>query len=460
MTHRAMFVSREHHEDNLVRECLEQSGFSLDHHDYRSETAIHDGELGSYSLLVMDAEAPSRALERLIARALDRIPAILLVGGHVQQARFGNLVREGKAIFVRRPLDLGYLGELLGDIYQDAEATSRRTQRRQKPVALDQFGPIYGSSPAMRRMYLFLRKAAASDAVLCIHGESGAGKELVAEAVHAYSPRHNEPFEAVNCAAIPAELVESELFGHEKGSFSGAIADHAGIFERVGSGTLLLDEITEMPQSMQVKLLRVLETGRYRRVGGETDQTWQARIMAATNRNPMEAVREGRLREDLYYRISQLEVRVPPLRERGRDIIELSRLFVDRFNREHDRRMRFTPAAERRLSEYHWPGNVRQLWNVIQKACTTNRGTVDVDGLPLQLEATTPEPAPADGVVIAAGTTLAEAERLLIESSLSSHGGDKQAAASALGISLRTLYSRLQAYRQAEKDQPAPGGVR
>jgi DNA-binding NtrC family response regulator len=210
---------------------------------------------------------------------------------------------------------------------------------------------------------------------------------------------------------------------------------------------LLLDEITEMPQAMQVKLLRVLESGRYRRVGGETDRTWQARIIAATNRDPMTAVGEGKLREDLYYRISQLEVRVPPLRERERDIIELSRLFVDRFNREHDRRLRFTAAAEQRLADYHWPGNVRQLWNVIQKACTTSRGTVDADDIPLRADAMASQPSEGEAVNIAPGTSLADAERQLIEANLAHFGGDKTAAAQALGVSLRTLYARLKEYR-------------
>jgi DNA-binding NtrC family response regulator len=446
MTHRALFISREHSEDTLILEGLEEGAFAVDQYDYR-EGDFREADLGDYALLVMDAEAPSTALEQLIDRAVDTVPAILLVGGHVQQARFGSLVHEGKAIFVRRPLDVGYLRELLGDIYQDAEAATRRGKRGAKPVALDQFGPIYGSSKPMRQMYLFLRKAAASDAVLCIHGESGAGKELVAEAVHAYSPRHNGAFEAINCAAIPADLVESELFGHDKGAFSGAISDHAGVFERVGAGTLLLDEITEMPPPMQVKLLRVLESGRYRRVGGETDRTWQARIIAATNRDPMAAVSEGKLREDLYYRISQLEVRVPPLRERGRDIIELSRLFVDRFNREHDRRLRFTAAAEQRLAEYHWPGNVRQLWNVIQKACTTSREKVDVGDLPLRIDPQADEQAGDNVVTIKPGTSLAEAERSLIQANLDHFDGDKTAAAQALGISLRTLYARLKQYQ-------------
>ena len=445
MPHYALFVTREHSEDASILAGLANAGFTIDHHDYRLQSPP-DADLGRYGLLLLDAEVPAGAVQQLIEDAVDTVPAILLFGGHVQQARFGELVQQGKAIFVRRPLDTAYLDELLGDIYQDAEARNRRGKRGAKPVALDQFGPLYGSSKPMREMYLFLRKAAASDAVLCIHGESGAGKELVAEAVHAYSPRHNQPFEAINCAAIPADLVESELFGHDKGAFSGAISDHAGIFERVGSGTLLLDEITEMPQAMQVKLLRVLESGRYRRVGGETDRTWQARIIAATNRDPMVAVRDGKLREDLYYRISQLEVRVPPLRERGRDVIELSRLFVDRFNREHDRRVRFTAAAEGRLADFHWPGNVRQLWNVVQKACTTSLGTVDVADLPLRVDPQSDEPSTGDAVNIPPGTTLADAERRLIEANLAHFSGDKTAAAQALGISLRTLYARLKEY--------------
>ncbi len=446
MTQMALFVSREQAEDTLILDGLDAAGFATEHHDHR-DLASANVELDGYSLLVLDAEVPAVTLLQLVECAVDTVPAILLVGGHVQQARLGDLVQQGKAMFMRRPMDAAYLAELLDDIYEDAAARTRRGKRGAKPVALDQFGPIYGSSKPMREMYLFLRRAAATDAVLCIHGESGAGKELVAEAVHAYSPRHSQPFEAINCAAIPADLVESELFGHDRGAFSGAVSDHAGIFERVGSGTLLLDEITEMPQAMQVKLLRVLESGRYRRVGGETDRTWQARIIAATNRDPVAAVRDGRLREDLYYRISQLEVRLPPLRDRGNDVIELARLFVDRFNREHDRRVRFTAAAEQRLADNDWPGNVRQLWNVVQKACTTARDRVDAADLPLRAETPAKEAAAGNAVSIAPGVPLAEAERKLIEANLAHFGGDKTAVAQALGISLRTLYARLKEYR-------------
>ncbi|MDX1735931.1 MAG: sigma-54 dependent transcriptional regulator [Halioglobus sp.] len=370
---------------------------------------------------------------------------VILVGDHVSQAQFSDLVERGAAMYLRQPVDEAFFTELLKDIYQDAEAAARKGRRQQQPVAMDQFGPIYGSSAPMQDMYRFLRKAAGSEAVLCIHGESGTGKELVARAVHAYSAHGNEPFEAINCAAIPTELVESELFGHEKGSFSGAVAEHLGIFERVGRGTLLLDEVTEMPHNIQVKLLRVLETGQFRRVGGEVDLSYHARVIAATNRDPHEAVRGGHLREDLFYRLSQLEVSVPPLRARGRDIVDLSRLFVARFDQENDRRLKLRKDAEELLMKYHWPGNVRQLWNVIQKACTTCRSDIRAADLPLgqQGSATVDD---RGSIAVPVDSSLRDAEELLIKSCLARSGGDKQRAADQLGISLRTLYSRLERY--------------
>ncbi|MCL4106655.1 UNVERIFIED_CONTAM: hypothetical protein GTU68_009789 [Idotea baltica] len=299
----------------------------------------------------------------------------------------------------------------------------------------------------MREMYRFLRKAASSEALLCIHGESGTGKELVAEAVHRYSAHRNAPFEAINCAAIPAELVESELFGHEKGSFSGAVAEHTGVFERVGTGTLLLDEITEMPHAMQVKLLRVLESGRFRRVGGEIDHKYEARVIAATNRDPLVAVRQGKLREDLFYRISQLEVRVPPLRERSQDIVELSRLFVAQFDEENDRRLSLTPQAEKALMSYGWPGNVRQLWNVIQKACTTSREKIAIKDLPLEQPISGDKVADENFITLQINKPIHESEEAIIMACLESNSGNKALTASLLGISLRTLYSRLNKYR-------------
>lgn len=425
---------------------LERAGFAVEQF---SGSALEQGEISALTtptpvlLVVADPEADTGIVAELRSALHCEV---ILVGDHAAQVRFADLIERGVGIYLRRPLDEKFVAELLEDIHQDVEAASRKGRRRQQPEAMDQFGPIYGSSAPMQNMYRFLRKAAGSEAVLCIHGESGTGKELVAEAVHAYSAHSAEPFEAINCAAIPTDLVESELFGHEKGSFSGAVAEHRGIFERVGKGTLLLDEFTEMPHTIQVKLLRVLESGHYRRVGGEVDRRYRARVIAATNRDPHEAVSSGHLREDLFYRLSQLEVRVPPLRERGQDIVDLSRLFVARFDEENDRRLRLTGVAEKLLLNYHWPGNVRQLWNVIQKACTTARRDIQASDLQIEERGVTADASARDSVAIPAHMSLRQAEEVLIKSSLARHGGDKRRAAEQLGISLRTLYSRLERY--------------
>ncbi|MFT6289384.1 MAG: DNA-binding NtrC family response regulator [Alcanivorax sp.] len=448
LSHTAIFFSQRK-DDLLPRDSLRGAGFSVVECSLgESSNMLTQIEKASPVLLVIDGGIAERDLHNILQTRNSLTAQVVLVGGHTQQARFSSYVAAGKAMYIRRPLDIDYLTELFKDIYQDADAATRRGARKQRAVAMDQFGAIYGSSAPMRDMYRFLRKAAASESVLCIHGESGTGKELAAQAVHAYSAHSSAPFEAINCAAIPAELVESELFGHEKGSFSGAVAEHIGIFERVGRGTLLLDEITEMPQGMQVKLLRVLESGRFRRVGGEIDHNYQARVIAATNRDPLVAVRQGKLREDLFYRISQLEVRVPPLRERGQDIVELSRLFVAQFDEDNDRRLSLTPQAEKALANYAWPGNVRQLWNVIQKACTISREKIAIEDLPLEQPTSVVEKSDENTITVPINRPLHEAEQYLIEACLKRNSGDKALTASTLGISLRTLYARLEKYRQ------------
>ncbi len=448
MTYAALVLTR-NAEDGLTGEALVSAGFSvIEMSPDESDAFVNQVNTQAPLVLSVDADISRDELTSILTAIEGHGTQLFLLGDESQQASFTSDVVAGRAMYIRRPLDKNYLIELFRDIYQDAEAAARRGRRKQQAAAMDQFGSLYGSSPPMRAMYRFLRKAAASEAVLCIHGESGTGKELVAEAVHAYSVHSDAPFEAINCAAIPADLVESELFGHEKGSFSGAVAEHIGIFERVGRGTILLDEITEMPHAMQVKLLRVLESGRFRRVGGEVDRNYQARVLAATNRNPLEAIRQGKLREDLYYRISQLEVRVPALRERGQDIVELSRLFVARFDQENDRCFRLSKAAEQALFRHDWPGNVRQLWNVIQKACTTARDRIEIDDLPLEQNTGLPDqPKQADGITLPADCSLQEAERIMIRGYLENYSGDKHRTAKALGISLRTLYARLERYR-------------
>jgi DNA-binding NtrC family response regulator len=336
-----------------------------------------------------------------------------------------------------------------------------RTNRSNPPAsltgpALQKFGELYGSCSKMRELYTMLERVAPTDATVFIVGESGTGKELVARTVHSMSARKAEPFLAINCGAIPANLIEAELFGHEKGSFTGANRQHKGYFERVGRGTLLLDEITEMSTEMQVKLLRVLETGRFTRVGGDGEIPAEARIIAATNREPNAAMAEGKLRPDLLYRLSVFPVQVPPLRDRGGDVVGLAEHFLRELNEEHDAAKRLSAASRQGLQAHSWPGNVRELKNVLQRAFIMSDDDIEVEGL-LQ-------PVRAEGVrhmdgmlAIAVGTPLAQAEREMIFATLQYCQGNKRRAAQILGLSLKTLYNRLAAYQAM---RPAQDGER
>ncbi|MHA7817801.1 MAG: sigma-54 interaction domain-containing protein [Pseudohaliea sp.] len=403
-------------------------------------------EAPQFLLIDADCAPDSDGAARLLDSFRTAGSQVFLLGTAEEQPAWSTWVRSGEAIFLRRPVAGGYLEALLRDI-QGELPTGRAPDVA--PVALDQFGLLLGSSGPMRELYRLLRKAAATDASVCIHGESGTGKELAARSIHAFSPRSEEPFCAINCGAIPSELVESELFGHERGSFSGAERRHAGLFERAGRGTVLLDEITEMPEDTQVKLLRVLESGSFRRVGGEADHPWHARLITATNRDPDEALAEGRLREDLYYRIRQLTVPVPPLRERGEDAVALARCFMAEYAERSGRPVRLGEDAEALLRRYHWPGNVRELRHVVLSACRLCRSVIT----PAQLPALQPVPdTPEKGLGIAPGMTVAEAERRLILATLEAEGGDRKRAAQRLGISVRTLYNRLRVYRAAGED--------
>lgn len=310
---------------------------------------------------------------------------------------------------------------------------------------MEKFGELYGSAQQMQQLYAMLERVAPTQATVFIVGESGTGKELVAKTVHQMSDRKAEPFLAINCGAIPPNLIEAELFGYEKGSFTGASRQHKGYFERVGRGTLLLDEITEMSTEMQVKLLRVLETGRFNRVGGDGEIATEARIIAATNRDPHAAVAEGRLRSDLLYRLSVFPVQVPPLRERAGDIISLAEHFLAELNLENDTQKRLSKRAMEALLAHPWPGNVRELKNVVQRAFIMSDQEIVVNGLLQGLA--TESVHRADGMLaIAMGTPLAQAEREMIFATLRHCQGNKRRAAQILGLSLKTLYNRLAAY--------------
>lgn len=296
----------------------------------------------------------------------------------------------------------------------------------------------------MHTLFAQIQRVAATEATVLLEGESGTGKELIAMAIHQDSARHGSHFVAVNCGAIPGTLIEAVLFGHEKGSFTGAARQHAGYFEHASGGTLFLDEITEMPAEMQVKLLRVLECGRFHRVGGSEEINVNVRLIAATNRSLDDAVSEGRLRQDLMYRLAVFPIHVPPLRERDDDPELLAQHFLDELNRDAGTNKHFTRRSLERIRSYRWPGNVRELKNLVHRAYILSADAVTLE-----------EPAMTGGgkALLVNGTLnfpigipLADAQREIILATLKHYRGNKRQTAEILGISLKTLYNRLREY--------------
>ncbi|WP_425220147.1 sigma-54 interaction domain-containing protein [Ralstonia solanacearum] len=313
-------------------------------------------------------------------------------------------------------------------------------------IADPDFGHLYGRSAVMRALYGQIGKVSGTLATVLIIGESGTGKELIARTVHDMSPRADQAFIAVNCGAISPNLIESELFGHERGSFTGAGQRHTGYFEHACNGTIFLDEITEMPVEMQVKLLRVLETGVFMRVGGTEPIQTRARIIAATNRNLQEAVADGTFREDLMYRLAVVPLHVPPLRDRAEDIEELAQHFLAQFNAAHQTDKTFSRAALSALRQHTWPGNVRELRNAVQRGYILGEKTVELS-MPLTSPRSPARPTVKEGMLnVSVGVTLAEAQRVMILATLEHFQGDKRQAAKTLGVSLKTLYNRLDLY--------------
>jgi transcriptional regulator with PAS, ATPase and Fis domain len=313
---------------------------------------------------------------------------------------------------------------------------------------------LMGMSAPMRGLRQAITRIGTSDAAVLIIGESGSGKELVAEAIHEASPRCKAPFIAVNCAALPATLVEAELFGFNKGSFTGANRPHAGIFERACGGTVLLDEITEMPFDMQSCLLRVLETKRFTRIGGSALIGADVRVVAATNRSPQQAFQDGRLRADLFYRLAVFPIDVPPLRDREGDVDLLIDYFLQVFNERYASVKTVSSELRRQFGQYFWPGNVRELRNAMERAYVLAED--ELLPVPLMSAVQPVDPAmPArspEAIEVPVGTKLHHAERLLIESTLRHCSGNRQRAADLLGCSLKTLYNKLQSYRSALGD--------
>jgi transcriptional regulator with PAS, ATPase and Fis domain len=314
----------------------------------------------------------------------------------------------------------------------------------------------------MQEVFGLIERIAPSNVSVLITGESGTGKELVARTLHDLSDRKSRPFVAVNCAAIPETLMESEIFGHEKGAFTGAVERRAGCFELAEEGTLLLDELGEMPIGTQAKLLRVLEERKLRRLGARNEQDVDVRVLAATNRNPEEAVANGQLRSDLFYRLNVFHIHMPPLREHREDIPDMVDAMLAEMNLKHSRHVAgLSNAVLERLQQHEWPGNARELRNLMERAVilAQDGGLVELEQLPAGFGRTTPPAtvaADGNGIHLRVGTTVGEAERMLILRTLESTGQNKTRAAEILGVSLKTLHNKLKEY----ENQRETGAVR
>jgi transcriptional regulator with PAS, ATPase and Fis domain len=316
-------------------------------------------------------------------------------------------------------------------------------------VASDDLDLLVGTSAPIAEVRRLIERVAPTDSTVLIIGESGSGKELVAQAIHALSQRHTGPFITINCAAIPANLVEAELFGYERGSFTGAVRSHSGVFERAHGGTLFLDEITEMPLELQSRLLRVLESKRLSRVGGAEEMAVDVRLIAATNRSPIQASKDGALREDILYRLAVFPICVPPLRDRDSDVQLLIDHFLQQLNDQYDTEKSLAPELCAAFQRHSWPGNVRELRNAVERAFILADKVLQVPPLDLAMSnmvAANQSYATADMISLPIGSKLADAERLLIETTLRQCNGNKRRTADLLGCSLKTLYNKLHAY--------------
>lgn len=371
---------------------------------------------------------------------------VVLMTGHASVETSVQALRMGAADYLTKPVNLKQLVGVLSRLRRPSTLNADAAGMQETLEQAGHFGLLWGRSPRMRRVHEQILRVSGTAISVFVTGESGTGKELVARTVHDLSRRRNKPFLGVNCGAISPNLIESEIFGHEKGSFTGAERQHQGFFERASGGTLFLDEITEMPLDLQVKLLRVLETGTFMRVGSMQLQETDVRIVAASNRNPAQAVANGRLREDLLYRLNVFPIHMPALRERSEDIELIAVHFLDEIGRREGQRKRFARDALLHLKRYRWPGNVRELRNVVQRAYVMAADTtIHANSLTdddTQWAPTTGAPL----ISVEVGLSLAEIERMVTMATLQHFGRNKERTAAALGISLKTLYNKLKEY--------------
>ncbi len=402
------------------------------------------------AVVIADLVMPRMDGLALLAALQDDLPfaAVILLTGQGTIETAVQAMKAGAYDYLTKPVDLTRLTLVLGKALERA-GIAREVALLRRQVGGGEGPALLGRSAAMKEVQRQMELAAASTAPVLISGESGTGKELVARNLHALSPRARAPFVGVNCAAIPETLLESEIFGHEKGAFTGASERRLGCFEMADGGTLLLDEVGEMHPAVQAKFLRVLEEGAFRRLGGKVEIRVDVRVVAATNKDPAVAIQDGALRQDLFYRLNVFPIALPPLRERPEDIPLLAEAFLQASAAKNGRDVKgFAPEALGPLQQYAWPGNVRELRNAIERAVILCRGeTIGPAHLPEGIRRPQAAPESAPALTVSIGTTVDEAERALILQTLDYAGHNKTRAAEILGISLKTLHNKLNRYR-------------
>ncbi|HLR78366.1 MAG TPA: sigma-54 dependent transcriptional regulator [Burkholderiaceae bacterium] len=424
----------------LITDIAQEHGFSVAQAGNIKEARIQI-QRQEPNVVFMDMQLPDGNGMELWEKLGLSDARVVFITGYSSVDSVIQALRCGAVDYLRKPLRLERLKAILSELkLLYAQGPDRDTSHA--------FARMIGESEPMLQLRRHIERVAPTRATVLLIGESGTGKELAAEAVHLASVRHKKPFMPVNCGAISPNLIESELFGHEKGSFTGADRQHKGFFERAHGGTLFLDEITEMPMELQVRLLRVLETGTFMRVGTREELSTDVRIIAATNRNPEEAVAQGTLREDLYHRLSVFPLHLPPLRERHGDIVLLAHHFLKQFNAEHQTSKKFSPAALKTMQQYRWPGNIRELRNFVYRSFILADDILDGEGAALDRELRTASTGAEISVPV--GVPLADANKQLILATLKQCGGVKKTAAEILGISLKTLYNRLEEYGETD----------
>ncbi|MGH7906392.1 MAG: sigma-54-dependent transcriptional regulator [Candidatus Binataceae bacterium] len=411
------------------------------------------------SIILLDLDLPEKHGIEVLSELREKgvvIPTIVISGtGEIADAV--KSIKLGAYDYLCKPVDPSHLHVLLDNLSAHLAIGEENQRLRQRLIRAGELGPLIGQSLAMRRVMTLVDQVAPSSAPVVISGESGTGKELVARTVHELSARRNGPFVAINCAAVPETLMESELFGHERGAFTGADRRREGCFELADGGTLLLDEIGEMKVELQAKLLRVLEERKIRRIGGGAEIPVDVRVLASTNRNPQSAMNEGRFREDLYYRLNVFAIELPALRERIDDIPVLVEHFLGQLTPPEGKAVTGLEAeCLEALKASRWPGNVRQLRNAVQHALIVTRGPLISTGdLPIEVTRTAANNGSPLAFEVRPGVSLDELERHLILRTIEFTGGNKSRAAEILGVSVKTLYNRLERYRTKEGVQIA-----